>query len=146
MSSDSPFEDSPFEISLRVYYEDTDASGVVYHANYLKFMERARTEFLRAVGQEHQKMISAGRFFVVAETTTRFIRPARLDDQLQVTAEIVETGRARLIFQQAVMRAGEVLCTGDFTVACVDRPTMKPVSITKALRSKCVGLTNKSKV
>ena len=135
--------DEPFNISLRVYYEDTDAAGVVYYVNYLKFMERARTEFLRSLGQGHQETLSAGRIFVVVESTVRYHRSAKLDDQLQVTVEVSEIGRARMVFHQAVLRDEEALCTGECTVACVDSQTMKPASITKALRSRCVGLANK---
>lgn len=138
--------DEPFKISLRVYYEDTDAAGVVYYVNYLKFMERARTEFLRSLGQGHQGALSTGQMFVVVESSAKYHRPAKLDDLLQVTAEVAGVGRARMVFRQVVIRGEETLCTGEFTIACVDSQTMRPVSITKALRSQCLDPTNKSGV
>lgn len=144
MSSES--SKSPFSICTRVYYEDTDAVGIVYHANYLKFMERARTDWLRHSGMGHQAMNEESRVLVVTSANVRFRQPARLDDELVVSAEISKVKRASLIFQQSVKREGEVLCTGEFVVACLDSRSMKPVSITKALRSLCLNDTNASQV
>ncbi|AMO57092.1 tol-pal system-associated acyl-CoA thioesterase [Endozoicomonas montiporae] len=143
--------DAPFTIHQRIYYEDTDAAGIVYHANYLKFMERARTDWLRHIGMGHQIMKEQGRLLVVTRADVRFRQPARLDDEVSVTAEVSEVKRASLVFRQSVtLNCGQsdeqLLCTGDFVVACLDSATMKPASITKALRSLCLGVTNTSQV
>ena len=143
--------DAPFSILQRVYYEDTDAAGIVYHANYLKFMERARTDFLRHIGMGHQLMSERGRVFVVTRADVRFRHPARLDDEIAVTAELAAVRRASLIFRQSVLlNQGQpneqVLCTGEFVVACLDNAAMKPASITKDLRNLCLNVTNTSQI
>jgi acyl-CoA thioester hydrolase len=92
-----------FEFSVRVYWEDTDAGGIVFYANYLKFMERARTEWLRSLGVEQQALKErTGGMFVVTETQLKYLSPARLDDVLLVSAEIIEKGRARLTIKQEI--------------------------------------------
>ena len=108
---------APFGFSVRVYWEDTDAGGIVFYANYLKFFERARTEWLRSVGIRQQQLLeSTGAMFVVAQTNVRYLRPARLDDELIVTANVIETGRASLtVLQQALLKTEQtktVLCEG----------------------------------
>ena len=93
-----------FSWPLRVYWEDTDAGGIVFYANYLKFFERSRTEWLRSLGIEQQRLReSTGGIFVVAETSVRYHRSARLDDELIVTAALVESGRASMIIKQQVL-------------------------------------------
>lgn len=100
-----------FRHVLRVYWEDTDAGGIVFYGNYLKFMERARTEWLSSLGFEQEGMRQSGEgMFIVAETQLRYIRPARLDDRLTVTVNVAEVGRASVVFEQAVWR-DEVLLT-----------------------------------
>lgn len=138
MSTQTP---STHSLSVRVYYEDTDAGGIVYYVNYLKFMERARTEFLRSLGKGHRALREEGQMLVVADSSVQFKRPALLDDELTVTAEIESTGRAKIVFQQQVLRGEELLCQGRFVIGCVDANTMKPVAITEALRNKCVAVT-----
>ncbi|MCW7553501.1 tol-pal system-associated acyl-CoA thioesterase [Endozoicomonas gorgoniicola] len=143
--------DAPFSSLQRVYYEDTDAAGIVYHANYLKFMERARTDLLRHIGMGHQVMSELGRVFAVTSADVRFRHPGRLDDEISVTVEISEVKRASLVFRQSVLlnqglNNERVLCTGEFVVACLDSASMKPVSITKALRSLCLNVSNTSQV
>ena len=98
-----PEQHATFSWPVRVYWEDTDAGGIVFYANYLKFFERARTEWLRSLGiEQHSLKAQSGGMFVVADTTVRYRRPARLDDQLLVTARLSEPGRASMtIFQQA---------------------------------------------
>jgi len=100
-------EASSFEWPLRVYWEDTDAGGIVFYANYLKFFERSRTEWLRSLGiEQHSLRESTGGMFVVTETSIRYLRPARLDDELIVTATLIEKGRASLIIgQQALLKS-----------------------------------------
>ncbi|HHJ17317.1 MAG TPA: tol-pal system-associated acyl-CoA thioesterase [Gammaproteobacteria bacterium] len=124
---------------VRVYYEDTDSGGVVYYANYLKFMERARTECLRALGFEQDRLRQdQGVLFTVHSVQVDFIRPARFNDALEVSADICEQRRASLTFSQQVRRSGEseVLCSGHIRIACVDAVSFKPVPIPDVIRSE----------
>lgn len=118
---------SRFEWPVRVYWEDTDAGGIVYHSNYLTFMERARTEWLRALGVDQARLQAAERVqFAVVEMNLSWKRAARYDDLLTVTAEVVERGGATLAFAQRVLRGGETLVEATVRVAAVDADTMKP--------------------
>lgn len=121
----------------RVYYEDTDAGGIVYYVNYLKFMERARTERLRSLGFAQSQLVGDDLLFVVHSAEARYHAPARLDDELQVSAEVMEMKRASLRFRQQVRRAadGVLLCEGQVLVACVRADSLKPRAIPEALRS-----------
>jgi len=121
-----------FAFPVRVYWEDTDAGGIVFYANYLKFFERARTEWLRSLGVEQSALREAtGGIFVVSETAVRYLRPARLDDELVVTARLQEGGRASLIIaQQANLKAsGALLCEGTIRIGWVDAATLRPARI-----------------
>jgi acyl-CoA thioester hydrolase len=130
---------APFQWPVRVYWEDTDAGGIVFYANYLKFFERARTEWLRSLGLAQSALREAtGGMFIVGETGVRYHRPARLDDELLVTAAVQETGRASLIIvQQAFLKnwiAGQagndsLLCEGTIRIGWVDARTLKPARI-----------------
>ena len=112
---------------VRVYWEDTDAGGIVFYANYLKFFERARTEWLRALGIEQQALREAtGAIFVVSETAVRYLRPSRLDDLLDVTVALREAGRATLLLRQQALRGTELLAEGDIRIGCVDAQTLRP--------------------
>lgn len=125
-----------FAWPVRVYWEDTDAGGIVFYANYLKFFERARTEWLRSLGlQQRLLRESTGGIFVVGGTTVRYHRPARLDDELLVTARVETAGRASLIIaQQAFLRSGAVLlCDGTIRIGWVEAETMKPARIPPAI-------------
>ena len=122
-------------LPLRVYIEDTDAGGIVYYVNYLKYFERARTELMRSLGVSRAALPEAGCQFVVHSMSVEYLRPARLDDELQAEAELGETGRARLVFQQRVLRGDEELCRGNVTVACVDSTTQRPRSLPPQLRA-----------
>ncbi|MBH2042960.1 tol-pal system-associated acyl-CoA thioesterase [Polaromonas sp.] len=124
-----------FQWPVRVYWEDTDAGGIVFYANYLKFFERSRTEWLRSLGIEQQRLKdSTGGMFVVTETTLRYHRPARLDDQLTVTASMIEIGRASMIIkQQALLKTeqpGEhpatLLCEGTIRIGWVHGASLQP--------------------
>ncbi|MDP1542104.1 MAG: tol-pal system-associated acyl-CoA thioesterase [Polycyclovorans sp.] len=120
---------SAHELQLRVYWEDTDASGVVYHANYLKWAERGRTEWLRALGGEQQRwIVEAGIAFTVAEMTVRYRRPARLDDRVLIKTELGVQRRASLMFEQRVLLAdsGELLAQMSVKAGCVDVKTFRP--------------------
>jgi len=123
-----------FELPIRVYWEDTDAGGIVFYANYLKFFERARTEWLRSLGIGQQALREqTGGMFVVSETAVKYHRPARLDDELLVTARLQESGRASLtIAQQAWRKTGgepELLCEGRIRIGWVSAASMKPERI-----------------
>ena len=122
---------APFEHRMRVYWEDTDAGGVVFYANYLKFFERARTEWLRALGVGQQALRDAtGAIFVVTDTTVRYRAPARLDDELRVTVSLRQRGTASMtIAQQAWCGEGaqaRLLAEGDIRIGCVDAGTLRP--------------------
>ena len=128
----------PFSFSVRVYWEDTDAGGIVFYANYLKFFERARTEWLRSLGIGQQQLLeSTGAMFVVAQTNMRYLRPARLDDELIVTAHVIETGRASLtVLQQALLKTEQVktvLCEGTVRIGWVNAHSLQPQRIPAAL-------------
>ena len=132
-----------FRHTLRVYWEDTDAGGVVFYANYLKFFERARTEWLRSLGHEQERLRAEhGTMFVVTDTAVRYRQPARLDDLLDVTVQVVHAGRARLSIQQQVWRRdgqeSALLAEGTIRIGCVDtgtfRPQRIPISISDAIR------------
>ena len=119
-----------FQWPVRVYWEDTDAGGIVFYANYLKFFERARTEWLRSLGIEQQQLKDqTGGMFVVAETNVRYLRPARLDDELIVTARLVESGRASMTIQQQAVLKNVVLCAGTIRIGWVDAASMQPARI-----------------
>jgi acyl-CoA thioester hydrolase len=115
---------------VRVYYEDTDAGGIVFYANYLKFFERARTEWLRACGVDQRHLDeNAGLVFVVRRTALDYTAPARLDDLLTIASRIDRLGGASVDFTQEVWRGDELLATGAIRVACVARATLKPVAL-----------------
>lgn len=119
-----------FHWPVRVYWEDTDAGGVVYYANYLKFMERARSEWLRAFGFEQDVLRDeAGVVFVVRRVTIDYLSPARFNDQLDVSVGLHETGRASLSVRQELMRGSDCLARADVTLACVDAANFKPVKM-----------------
>ena len=113
----------------RVYYEDTDSGGVVYYANYLKFMERARTEWLRHLGLEQDELIARESvIFAVRSVQVDYLRPARFNDALTVSAEVVEQGRASLTFVQLIRKNNDdtILCQGRIKIACLDCNSFKP--------------------
>ena len=134
----------PFSFPLRVYWEDTDAGGIVFYANYLKFFERARTEWLRSLGHEQERLrVETGVMFVVTDTAVSFLRPARLDDRLDVTVQVQHAGLARMTIAQQAWRASargnELLAQGTIRIACVNagtfRPQRIPISITRSLHN-----------
>ena len=117
----------PFSHTLRVYWEDTDAGGVVFYANYLKFFERARTEWLRHLGVAQQALReSTGAIFVVTDTRVRYRAPARLDDELRVTVVLAAHGTASMTLQQQAWRGQTLLAEGEIRIGCVDDGTFKP--------------------
>jgi len=124
---------------VRVYYEDTDGGGVVYHANYLKFMERARTEWLRSLGFEQTALRhDPGVLFVVREVRLKYRKPACFDDALSVVTELSGSGRSLLEFGQTILRGEEILTEAKVEVVCVDAERFKPVAIPPVIREKLV--------
>lgn len=123
------------KVPVRVYYQDTDAGGVVFHAQYLAFMERARTELLIEKGMHLARMADEGRvLFLVYELRARYHAPARLHDMLSVSAEVVKMGRASLGFHHRVERDGELLVEADVTLALVDRDRMRPLRMPQEIQ------------
>ena len=119
--------EATFSHPVRVYWEDTDAGGVVFYANYLKFFERARTEWLRALGFSQQRLREeTGAIFVVGSTELRYLRPARLDDDLRVTVQLQQAGRATMLIDQQAWRSEELLAEGRIRIGCVDQGTFRP--------------------
>ncbi|MBK9243889.1 MAG: tol-pal system-associated acyl-CoA thioesterase [Burkholderiales bacterium] len=120
--------------TVRVYYEDTDAAGIVYYANYLKYFERCRTEWLRSLGFDQRQMAVAERLqFVVAGLSVQYLRPARLDDSLTIEATIVERARTYVVFSQRARRGAELLAAARVKVACVDTARLAPARLPAAL-------------
>lgn len=122
-----------FQIPVRVYIEDTDAGGIVYYVNYLKFMERCRTEFLRALGYHKAAISGDGQLLVVHSAQVDYRRPARLDDVLSITASISKLARSYIEFKQQVLRDSELLCSASLRIACVDASAMKPCALPTSL-------------
>ena len=122
------------KIPVRVYYQDTDAGGVVFHAQYLAFMERARSELLNARGIDLGRFTAKhGVLFVVHQIVVKYHLPARLNDMLSVSADVVKKGRASLVFRQLVERGAELLVEGEVSLALVDRDRMKPARMPEEL-------------
>lgn len=125
-----------FTLDIRVYYEDTDAGGVVYYANYLKYFERARTEWLRRLGISQSALArDAQRLFVVRGLEIQYRKPARLDDLLHVHSRIARLGRVSLVFEQQAWRAGELLCEARVEVCCVRAVALRPVAFPDTIKT-----------
>jgi len=122
---------------VRVYYEDTDFGGVVYYANYLRYFERARTEWLRSLGVDHQRLArEEGLQFVVRRAELDFLRGARLDDELAITVELVELKRSYVMLRQQALRGEEPMAIAMVQAACVRRDTLKPAALPAALAAR----------
>jgi len=125
-----------FQWPIRVYYEDSDAGGVVYHSNYLNFMERARTEWLRSLGFEQTELREQmGVLFVVRSLQMRYRRPANFNDALMIHSCILEVGRSLLKFEQIIKRGDETLTEATVDVVCIDVDQFKPVGIPPTIRN-----------
>jgi acyl-CoA thioester hydrolase len=139
--TDSNLNRTIFSFPIRVYWEDTDAGGIVYYANYLKFFERARTEWLRQAGIEQGTLLeNEGCMFVVSEIQTKFHRPARIDSLLRVSVHIKQIGHASMSLHQTAFlqdgtNDGLLVCEGTVRLACVQQSTMRPVAIPKTIVS-----------
>ena len=139
MTRSGPAPGTTHSLPLRVYYEDTDAAGIVYYANYLKFIERARTEMMRLYGVEHEKARqSGGTAFIVRRCEIEYVAPARLDDELVVETRIKELGGATILLSQDVLRDGAMLVRTTVLVACIGvqgRPVRLPAELRSSLSS-----------
>ena len=134
--SDAQASQQPFTLPVRVYYEDTDAGGVVYYANYLKFCERARTEWLRTLGVSQQALIDEqGLGFVVRSVQADYRASARLDDALEVITQVAMLRRASILFEQQLVRGQELLFTARVLLASIDLHRQKPVAIPASLHA-----------
>ncbi|HYK15255.1 MAG TPA: tol-pal system-associated acyl-CoA thioesterase [Burkholderiales bacterium] len=137
MKKSEPAHAPDFIWPVRVYYEDTDAAGVVFYANYLKFMERARTEWLRSLGFEQTTLMHEHNVvFVVRSLAVEYLRPAVFNDALEITVTLTGTRGSLLEISQAVRRGQRVLVSGDVRVACVNTQSFKPVRIPAAILDK----------
>jgi acyl-CoA thioester hydrolase len=135
---------SAFRWPVRVYYEDTDSGGVVYYANYLRFMERARTEWMRALGFEQDRLLrEEGIVFAVRSANVEFLQPARFNDLLTVVTSLQQRGRASLTFAQSISRQHEETqpcCSGAVKIACVNADTFRPQPIPEILMKEIVDV------
>lgn len=135
--SPRPHTTPAFSLPIRVYYEDTDAAGVVYYANYLRFCERARTEWLRDMGHDQRALMeSTGIAFVVKSVQADFKISARLDDALEVVSTITRLGHASLVFSQKILRKQELILDSTVSIACVDTRKQRPCAIPADLRTQ----------
>jgi acyl-CoA thioester hydrolase len=131
-----------FDWPIRVYYEDTDSGGVVYHSNYLNFMERARTEWLRALGFEQTQMKDdLNIIFVVHSMNIQFKRPALFNDMLNVQSKVAKVGHGSIEFLQTIMRGQQVLIEATIKVACVEASVFKPVAIPAIIKDTIQNCT-----
>jgi len=127
---------------IRVYYEDTDSGGVVYYANYLRFLERARTELLRSLGFEQAELArDAGLAFAVRSLQVEYVKPARLDDLIEVATAVGELGRAQVVFLQRIEREGDLLVDATVRVACLDLTKGRAAAMPKPIHEKLKELT-----
>jgi acyl-CoA thioester hydrolase len=134
---DSTIASATFRWPVRVYYEDTDLAGLVYYANYLRFMERARTEWLRAFGFEQTELREQwGIVFAVRSVTLDYLRPAVFNDELTVTVESVTARGSRIRLAQRVLRAADALTVGRIEVACLDMRSLRPARIPQSVLQK----------
>lgn len=132
------------EISLRVYYEDTDAAGIIYYANYFRFIERGRTELLRKLGHDQNELMKEGIAFAVRSANAEFLKPAKLDDLLTVETRVESLGRAQLVFSQRIRRNEELLLDAKIRVACIDPARGRPIPMPRALHDQFAALLEPS--
>lgn len=123
-----------FSIPVRIYYEDTDTGGIVYHANYLRYLERARTEFMRSYGLELDVLRETdGVLFAVRRAEVDYLKPARFNDELRVTAEIKRLGGASINFYQEVLLGDVLVCKGNIRIACINDESLMPMPVPKVV-------------
>ena len=130
---------------IRVYYEDTDAAGIVYYANYFRFIERGRTEFLRCLGYDQNALMKDGIAFAVRSASAEFLKPAKLDDLLTVETAIAALGRAQVTFAQRILRDTEPLLDAKIRVACIDPARGRPIAMPRTLHQQFTALSEPSR-
>jgi acyl-CoA thioester hydrolase len=130
----------PYRLDVRVYYEDTDAAGIVYYANYLRFIERGRTELLRTLGHDQHALMQDGIAFAVRSVNAEYLKPARLDDLLTVETGVAELGRAQVTFAQRIRRGHELLLDAKIRVACIDPAAGRPIRMPRVLHDQLSAL------
>lgn len=140
MTAAMPFAQHTQRLACRVYYEDTDAAGIVYYANYLRFLERGRTEFLRALGQQQSALMARRIAFAVRSMRAEYLKPAKLDDEILVDTAVAAVGRAQLVFAQRVLRGAETLLEATIRVACMDPERGRPVAMPRELYAQFQAL------
>ena len=133
-----------FRIDVRVYYEDTDAAGIVYYANYLRFLERGRTELLRTLGHDQKALMKDGIAFAVRSATVEFLKPARLDELLTVETGVATLGRAQASFVQRIRRDQELLLDAKIRIACIDPARGRPMPMPRAVHEQFSALLGPS--
>lgn len=126
----------PHAINVRIYYEDTDAGGVVYYANYLKYCERGRTEFLRQLGFEQDELLQQNIVFAVRQATIDFKRAAKFNDELTVTTEIERLKKVSIIFKQTIQRENDIICQATIKIACLKAKEFTPTAIPLSIMSQ----------
>jgi acyl-CoA thioester hydrolase len=131
-------------LDLRVYYEDTDAAGIVYYANYFRFLERARTELLRTLGHDQHALMKEGIAFAVRSVSAEFLKPAQLDDLLTVETTVASLGRAQVSFVQRILRDRELLLDAKIRVACIDPAAGRPIAMPPVLHQQLSALPGSS--
>ena len=129
---------------LRVYYEDTDAAGIVYYANYFRFLERGRTEFLRTMGHDQHALMQEGIAFAVRSVSAEFLKPAKLDDLLTIETAVAKLGRAQVSFAQRILRDNELLLDAKIRVACIDPARGRPMPMPRVLHQQFSALPGPS--
>lgn len=135
-----------YKLPIRVYIEDTDAGGIVYYVNYLKYFERARTELIRSMGVDKTAVMDDGSVFVVTSASIDYLLPARLDDEVVARATVINAGGASIVFEQDVSRRGEILARGNVTAALTDGTTGRPKRMPVVLRTALKDAVNSSEV
>jgi acyl-CoA thioester hydrolase len=140
--NDESRKPAAFDLPVRIYYEDTDAAGVVYYANYFRFFERCRSEWLRDAGYDQSRLAQEhGIAFVVRSASAEYQKPGRLDDEIIIRLGVEKLGRSLVVFRQDAWRGEELLVAGHVAVVCVDLSAMKAISIPGALRGKLESLS-----
>jgi acyl-CoA thioester hydrolase len=131
-------------VNVRIYYEDTDAAGIVYYANYFRFIERGRTELLRTLGHDQNALMKDGIAFAVRSASAEFLKPAKLDDLLTVETAVAALGRAQMTFAQRILRDNELLLDAKIRVACIDPARGKPMPMPRVLHEQLSALLGPS--
>lgn len=132
-------------LQIRVYYEDTDAAGIVYYANYFRFIERGRTEVLRTLGYDQNVLMKNNIAFAVRSVSAEFLKPARLDDLLTIETAIESLGKAQVLFSQRIRRNEQLLLDAKIRIACIDPLRGKPIAMPRALHEQLSALSEPSR-